>query len=106
MGNALTQRDVRPEENLISDDSDTSVTAWLDRLLREPRLLESSPVEDLQARLRNTPFGEVLVAFDRVRPHLRRATEIALYQLWIDACQNTSPLLYAAWFNIGVLFGQ
>ncbi len=35
-----------------------------------------------------------------------RAAEIALYQHWIDANTDTSPLRYAAWFNIGVLFAQ
>jgi predicted O-linked N-acetylglucosamine transferase (SPINDLY family) len=46
------------------------------------------------------------LAIERARPRLSGLVEIAFYQQWIDANKGTSPWLYAAWFNIGVLFGH
>jgi predicted O-linked N-acetylglucosamine transferase (SPINDLY family) len=51
-------------------------------------------------------FDALLAAIERARPDLSLAVEIALYRQWIEANADTLPLLYAAWFNIGVLFAR
>jgi predicted O-linked N-acetylglucosamine transferase (SPINDLY family) len=58
---------------------------------------------DMLSQLKDVPLDAVLAAIDRARPHIDHCAEVALYQRWIEANVNTSPLLYAAWFNLGVL---
>jgi predicted O-linked N-acetylglucosamine transferase (SPINDLY family) len=81
--------------------------AWLDRLVA---LLSSKNADACKPhdvwRLKDIPFAAVLAAIERARPTLGTAAEIALYKYWIDAAQGGSPLQYAAWFNLGILFAQ
>lgn len=102
------ESDVGPEEASASSGSAEPVAPWLDRLLSNSPSEPDTPwhTEEVQPRLRDTPFGEVLSAIERAPPHPGRSAAIALYQRWIEANNDTSPLLYAAWFNIGVLFAQ
>ena len=44
--------------------------------------------------------------FADCRAFLRKEPLAGLDRRWIEANNDTSPLLYAAWFNIGVLFAQ
>jgi predicted O-linked N-acetylglucosamine transferase (SPINDLY family) len=84
----------------------TTAAAWLDTLVVTLASGNIAPfhAEAMQQRLRTTPFDAMLSAIDRARPHIDQPTEIALYQRWIDANTGTSPILHAAWFNLGVLF--
>jgi predicted O-linked N-acetylglucosamine transferase (SPINDLY family) len=108
MRNLLAEPEAGPEEGLASSGPTDSVAALLDLLLsNSPSDVDTAwHTEDTQPRLRITPFGEVLSAIERAPPHPGRSAAIALYQRWIEANNDTSPLLYAAWFNIGVLFAQ
>src|ERR1700761_454649 len=65
---------------------------------------ERSETAELDALTSTTPFNQFLSALDRARPSLHHQAEIALYEKWIAANSGISPLLYAAWFNLGVLF--
>jgi predicted O-linked N-acetylglucosamine transferase (SPINDLY family) len=84
------------------------LSTWLDGFLTVVASREIAPgeTEEIRTRLRETPFTEVLQAIERARPGPGASVEIAFYQQWIEANGGTSPLLYAAWFNIGVLFGH
>jgi predicted O-linked N-acetylglucosamine transferase (SPINDLY family) len=88
-----------------SIDSLADLASWLDGLMTT---LASGGIalecaEETVRRLKETPFGEVLSAIGRARPGPGSSVEIAFYHHWIDANTDTSPLLYAAWFNVGVL---
>jgi predicted O-linked N-acetylglucosamine transferase (SPINDLY family) len=61
--------------------------------------------EDARRSLHETPFAEVLAAIERGRPAILAKTEIALYQLWLEANPG-SQLAWAAWFNIGCACGR
>ena len=84
------------------------VPVWLDELLVALAAGEIAPkyAEDIRTRLKDTPFGELLSAIELARPGPGDPAEIAIYQHWIDANTERSPLLYAAWFNIGVLLAH
>ena len=97
------------ESNLHSDQTFASVSTvdWLDGFLTGTADGTSpDEVEEIRERLKATPFAELLLAFERARSGLTASVEIAAYQQWIEANRNTSPLVYAAWFNFGVLFGH
>jgi len=97
------------ESNLHSDQTFASVSTadWLDGFLTgTPDGTSQDEVEEIQPRLKATSFAELLLALERARPGLAASAEIGAYQRWIEANLNTSPLLYAAWFNVGVLFGH
>src|SRR3954453_20826046 len=85
-----------------------SISDWLDGLLTtvNSRQLTSVHAEVIRSRLKDIPFREILASIERNPPSPGGAAEIGLYQHWIDANGDTSPLLYAAWFNIGVLFAR
>jgi predicted O-linked N-acetylglucosamine transferase (SPINDLY family) len=85
-----------------------NIQAWLDGFLTTLASGEMTPgdAEEIRSRLKEMPFAELLLAIDRARPGLAASDEIAFYRQWIDANVGTSSLLYAAWFNIGVLFGH
>jgi predicted O-linked N-acetylglucosamine transferase (SPINDLY family) len=64
------------------------------------------PAEDNRLRLRGVPLNAILSAIERRGPQIHVSTEIALYEGWIAANADASPLLCAAWFNLGVLFAR
>jgi predicted O-linked N-acetylglucosamine transferase (SPINDLY family) len=101
---------VQPEPAVSPDRmfSVVDIPVWLDELLVALAAGEIAPnyAEDIQKRLKDTPFGELLSAIERARPGPGDPAEIAFYQHWIDANAERSPLLYAAWFNIGVLLAH
>jgi tetratricopeptide (TPR) repeat protein len=66
----------------------------------------SRSAEEIWSRLGDTPFEAILSAIEQAVPALDGTSEIALYDQWIKANDGTSPLLYMAWFNIGVLFAR
>ena len=82
--------------------------AWLDAMLAMPASDAVAPWHDEanRRRLGTVPFDAILSAVDRGRPGLDRRRLIALYQNWIAANERAAPLVYAAWFNLGVLFAQ
>lgn len=56
-------------------------------------------------RLKDVPLEAILAAVERAGPDIGAPARIALHQQWISA-NATSPLLHAAWFNIGASFAQ
>jgi predicted O-linked N-acetylglucosamine transferase (SPINDLY family) len=82
-----------------------SVAAWLDGLLLNlvSKGIPTPHAEPVQSRLETTPFDAVLAAIERSPPGV---AVIVLYQRWIEANEGKSPLLYAAWFNLGVVFAR
>jgi predicted O-linked N-acetylglucosamine transferase (SPINDLY family) len=89
----------------LSTSSAGDVAVWLDDLLTALASEQIPPwrAEQVLARLSVTPFHAVLSAIERRPPAL---AVIALYQRWIEANEGKSPLLYAAWFNLGVMFAH
>jgi predicted O-linked N-acetylglucosamine transferase (SPINDLY family) len=81
-------------------------TAWLNGLLVHLSVGIMTPdyKENVLLRLNNISFEMLLSTIEQVRSNFTSSAEIAFYMLWIEANQGTSPLLHAAWFNIGVLF--
>lgn len=88
--------------------SSDDISGWLDKLLTVLASAEIAPghAEEIRRSLKDAPFNAVLSAIERARPQLSGSVEIALYQLWLEANKHTSSLVYAAWFNIGVLFAR
>jgi predicted O-linked N-acetylglucosamine transferase (SPINDLY family) len=84
---------------------DCGITEWLDGLLSglAEGEIESCHAAEIERRLKDTPFDAILAAIERTGPGAGGPAQIVLYRRWIEASRNTSPLLYAAWFNIGVL---
>lgn len=82
--------------------------AWLAGLLAayttqatasQPRAMK---MDDIQTRLKTIHLEDVIKAIEQARPGLAGPSEVRLYQGWIAANLETSPLLYMAWFNLGV----
>jgi predicted O-linked N-acetylglucosamine transferase (SPINDLY family) len=88
--------------------STTNADVWLDKVIAALAAGAIAPwhVEEIRPRLKDTPFGAILSVIERAGPYLDRRTAIALYEQWINANDGTSPMLYVAWFNIGVLFAD
>jgi predicted O-linked N-acetylglucosamine transferase (SPINDLY family) len=80
--------------------STDNIAIWLDGLLES--LASGGGASEHYSEV---PFGAVLSAIERARPGPGDFVEAALYQHWI-AANASSPLLYAAWFNIGVVFSR
>jgi predicted O-linked N-acetylglucosamine transferase (SPINDLY family) len=107
-------RDFQSEPPVLLEQASTvavpadNAAVWLDGLLTTLAAGAIPPwyAEEIRPLLKATPFGDVLSAIERARPDLAGPAEIALYQQWIEANNHTSPLLYAAWFNVGVLFAH
>jgi hypothetical protein len=80
---------------------------WPDELLETLASGELAPwqTEEIQSSLLVSRFGAILSSIERIRSGLDGAPKIAFFQQWIEANQS-SPLLYAAWFNIGVMFAH
>ena len=80
---------------------------WLDGLLEALKSkADASPHEQVRLRLTEVSFDAILLTLERAGADLDAAAAIALYRHWIDANIGISPLLYAAWFNLGVLFSS
>ncbi len=88
--------------------SSASLASWLDGLLVTLASGEMAPrhAEEVRLGLKDVPFEAILSVVERNRPDLGIAAEIALYEHWIKANDSGSPLLFAAWFNIGVSFAR
>ena len=108
MGSVRAESDLYPEAAVAVVSETDDLPVWLARFLTTPTSAANAPAEaeEIRSRLKATPFAELLSAFDRARPGLAASVEIACYQQWIEASDGASPLLYAAWFNVGVLLGH
>ena len=58
---------------------------------------------ETHARLKTVPLQAVVRAVESVGSSIIPKAEISLYRNWITANSPDSDLLYAAWFNLGVL---
>src|SRR5580658_4615432 len=107
MGSFQPESAALPEQAFPINFSADDITVWLDGLLITLVSGEIAPwrSDAIQHTLKDTQFDAILSAIERARPGLARSAEIGIYQRWIDA-NGASPLLYAAWFNIGVLFAH
>ena len=61
---------------------------------------------DIRTRLTNIAFEDIAEAVECARPSVKRSAEIRLYRNWIAANPGSSPLLYGAWFNLGVALAK
>jgi len=106
MGNFQLKPDVLPAQINVSSAAD--VAAWIDGLLLTlaSRNLAPQHAEEVHLRLQEVPFDAILSAIDRAPPDLGDVADAALYQIWIKANNGLSPVLYAAWFNLGVWFAK
>ncbi len=104
MGIVQIKPDVMPEP--IGFSISVGIAEWLDGLLVTLASggIASQDTSQVLLRLKETSFEAILGAIEKAHPHLDLAAEIALYEQLIQANNGASPLLYAAWFNIGVLF--
>jgi predicted O-linked N-acetylglucosamine transferase (SPINDLY family) len=106
-----------PDTTLVQTDaihSETSdkplfggdIAAWLDELLVASNFQVELPLHaGLSRRLRDVPFHAILLAVDKQRS-TGDVAAISLYRHWIAANDSASPLLFAAWFNLGVLLAR
>jgi predicted O-linked N-acetylglucosamine transferase (SPINDLY family) len=100
---------VLEEHSLAADFSINNVAAWLGELLKVLATEGAAPrhAETIGPLLTTIPFDAVLGCIEGAGTDRNDAAAIALYQRWIEAnSTKPCPLLYAAWFNIGVLFGK
>ena len=98
---------LQPKPDIAAADQASTVevqTITPDKLIAAlaANTVEQLHAETLRLHLAQTPFDVLLSAIERSRPTIARATEIFLYQQWIDANVGLSPLLYAGWFNLGI----
>jgi tetratricopeptide (TPR) repeat protein len=93
------------KSDAILEQHASSAATWLDALIATSNHDNIAPcdIEPARTRLQAIPFDAFLSALERARPTIDRPTEIAFYERWIEANTGTSPLVYAAWFNLGVL---
>jgi tetratricopeptide (TPR) repeat protein len=84
----------------------TNLAVWLDGLMVTLASGVIAPwhADEVWLRLKDIPFEAILPSVERAGPDIGVYTEISLCEQWIGANKGTSPLLYAAWFNLGVLF--
>jgi predicted O-linked N-acetylglucosamine transferase (SPINDLY family) len=108
MGSFQAEPTLRVDQAFVLASATEEIPAWLDGFLTTLSSGEIVPDEadETRSRLKETPLADILLAIERARPDLTASVEIAFYQRWIEANGGTSALLYAAWFNIGVLFGH
>jgi predicted O-linked N-acetylglucosamine transferase (SPINDLY family) len=108
MGSLLVEPAVLSEQAFPIAGLTDDVAVRLDELLMTLASGEVTPwhEEEIRRQLKGIQFGAILSALDRARPSLGGVAEIALYRRWIDANNEISPVLYAAWFNLGVLFAR
>jgi predicted O-linked N-acetylglucosamine transferase (SPINDLY family) len=80
---------------------------WLDVLLSRLAAGETVPHDggEIRERLNEATFDVIVGAIERARPWLSARAEVLFYQEWI-AANPGAPLLFAAWFNIGVALGR
>ena len=106
MGNSPPKSALLGASTPASAFSTTNISPWLDEALATRASGAVAPwrAEEIQLCLKDTPFDAILSAIERAVPAVNGATEIGLYDQWIKANDGTSPFLYMAWFNIGVLF--
>lgn len=92
---------------LIMDASE-DIGVWLYNIAADPAFARSQAfdVPMLRRRLAHVPLNSLLDLLDRSRSRLDADVEIVFYQAWIDAHANTSPVLFAAWFNLGVTLAR
>lgn len=108
MGNFQAEPTLRPEPPFALGSPTDDLPVWLDGFLTALTSGEHASAEtgEVRSRLKAAPFAELLSAIERARPGIAATMEIACYQQWIEASDSASPLLYAAWFNVGVLLGH
>ena len=104
MGSLQAEPIPHPEHMSALTSVTDDIPAWLDGALASA-VIAPGDAEEVRSRLNETPFAEFLLAIERARPGIAASVEIAFYQQWI-AANGDSQLLYAAWFNIGVLFAH
>jgi predicted O-linked N-acetylglucosamine transferase (SPINDLY family) len=84
----------------VGDPDTSNVADWL------ASLLIGSPAEmafdDIQGRMKSVTFPDIVNALERAGGALTDQTTIGLYKQWIASQPPGTPLLFAAWFNLGV----
>jgi predicted O-linked N-acetylglucosamine transferase (SPINDLY family) len=89
-------------------DTADDINAWFYKVAADPgfALNQALDVPALRARMAAVPLNTLLDVLDRSRSRLDGNIEVVFYQAWLDAHATTSPLLFAAWFNLGVTLAR
>jgi predicted O-linked N-acetylglucosamine transferase (SPINDLY family) len=95
------------DETRVDSLSADDIVVWLDEWLiaLNSRADPSLHAEQSYRRLKEIAFEAILSAIDRQRS-VGDAAAISLYRHWIAANDSSTPLLFAAWFNLGVLLAR
>jgi predicted O-linked N-acetylglucosamine transferase (SPINDLY family) len=85
-----------------------SLGTWLNRIAADDTFARQEAADSARLRqiLAHVPLELLLDAVSRRAPGSAADVEIVLYQTWIDVNTGTSPLLFAAWFNLGVTLAR
>ena len=102
----LAEVEVQGQDHSLTDASSDDVAAWLDKFIAgDPEArATANTAADLRQRLAHLPLVALVGALDQSDPALSASVEVALYQAWIEGNTGISPLLFAAWFNLGTKF--
>ena len=87
--------------------------AWLAALLAAYSAHAVTPppdseiwVSEIRGHLKHVEFAAIVAAIECARPASTGHAEVRLYQDWIAVNAGGSPLLYAAWFNLGIALAR
>jgi predicted O-linked N-acetylglucosamine transferase (SPINDLY family) len=89
-------------------DAAESIGTWLNRIAADELFARTEAADTARLRqiLPHVPLELLLDAVTRRAPGSAADVEIVLYQTWIEVNTGTSPLLFAAWFNLGVTLAR
>jgi predicted O-linked N-acetylglucosamine transferase (SPINDLY family) len=85
-----------------------NIGAWLENIIVDEAFArrEAADMARLRAVLAQVPLELLLDALGRRQPGSAADIEIIFYQVWIEVHTGTSPLIFAAWFNLGVTLAR
>jgi predicted O-linked N-acetylglucosamine transferase (SPINDLY family) len=85
-----------------------SIGTWLEKIASDESFARQEAANSVRLRqiLPHVPLELLLDTVSRRRPGSGADVEIVLYQTWIEVNSGTSPLLFAAWFNLGVTLAR
>jgi predicted O-linked N-acetylglucosamine transferase (SPINDLY family) len=88
-------------------DAAENIGSWLQKVASDDNFARTELADSVRLRqiLPHVPLDMLLGAVSQ-RTGGGADIEIVLYQTWIDVNSNTSPLVFAAWFNLGVTLAR
>jgi predicted O-linked N-acetylglucosamine transferase (SPINDLY family) len=104
----MTQKGSESRMSAQTLDASDDIDLWLTRLVADTEYArrQAADMPALHEKMTQVPFNSLLDTLERSRPRLDTHVEIAFYQAWIDVHSGHSPVLFAAWFNLGVTLAR